>query len=150
MMPDAASVISEAQAGEVHVLPIRVYYEDTDSGGVVYYANYLRYAERARTELLRSIGIDHKYLLEEEGLAFIVRRCDADFRKPARLDDSLEIHTTMEDVKGASAAMVQTVRCGAEVLVVMRVQIACLNTDGRATRLPRPVVARFKQFAYRN
>lgn len=132
-------------AGTTHILPLRVYYEDTDSGGVVYYANYLRYAERARTELLRAIGIDHNELRDQDGLQFAVRRCDADYRLPARLDDALEVHTTIEAIKGASVDMRQTVMRDAQVLVVMDVKIACLTVEGRAARLTTSTVERFKQ-----
>ena len=77
-------------ADGVHVFPVRVYYEDTDAGGIVYYANYLKFAERARTELLRIAGITHSDLMAESGVAFAVRHCAADFIKPARLDDPLD------------------------------------------------------------
>ncbi|HEC14899.1 MAG TPA: YbgC/FadM family acyl-CoA thioesterase [Rhodospirillales bacterium] len=74
-------------AGDPHVFPIRVYFEDTDAGGIVYYANYLKFAERARTEMMRSLGVESSHWLDGEGVVFAVRRCDADYRRPARLDD---------------------------------------------------------------
>ena len=85
-----------------HVYPVRVYYEDTDAGGVVYHSNYLRFAERARTELLREAGIDHVTLMTENGLMFAVRRCEAEYVKPARLDDALEVRTRCFEATGAS------------------------------------------------
>jgi acyl-CoA thioester hydrolase len=85
-----------------HHHPIRVYYEDTDAGGVVYYANYLRFAERARTEFMREAGADHAGMLRDTGLSFFVRRCEVDYLKPARLDDFLQVETQIINVGGAS------------------------------------------------
>ena len=82
---------------DAHIFPLRVYYEDTDAGGIVYYANYLRFAERARTEYLRSVGADHQTLLAEDGIAFTVRQCSVDYMSPAFLDDPLEVHTRLLD-----------------------------------------------------
>lgn len=120
----------------VHVFPLRVYYEDTDSGGVVYYANYLRYAERARTEMLRMIGFPHDRMMVRDGLAFAVRRCEVDYLKPAHLDDALKVHTGAVEIKAASLWADQTVRRDGEDLVRMRVRLACLDRAGRAARLP--------------
>lgn len=132
---------TEARPAHPHVLRLRVYYEDTDAGGVVYYANYLRYAERARTELLRGLGIGQRALADETGLIFAVRRLKADFIAPARLDDDLEIVTTVTGTRGASADMEQVVRRGGDELVRLEVRIACVNARGRATRFP-PALAR--------
>ena len=86
-----------------HVHNLRVYYEDTDAGGVVYYANYLRFIERARTEMLREAGFDHIRLLQERGVAFFVKSVNADYLAPARLDDSLEVHTRVVNLNGGGA-----------------------------------------------
>lgn len=124
-----------------HVYPVRVYYEDTDAGGVVYYANYLRFAERARTELLRDLGVDHMTLLAEDGLMFAVRRCEADYVKPARLDDLLEIGTRFIEASGASFWMAQTVRRADETLAEMKLRLVCVKSDGRPARIPEPLRA---------
>ncbi len=122
-----------------HRLPIRVYYEDTDSGGVVYYANYLKYAERARTEMLREIGSEHQTMKAELGVGFVVRTCNADFQKPARLDDLLEVETEILAVRGASIQMRQSVTRANEALVILEVKLACMNLDGGAARIPEGV-----------
>jgi acyl-CoA thioester hydrolase len=130
----------------VHVFPVRVYYEDTDAGGVVYYANYLKFAERARTDLLRVLGIEQSHLAGEAGLVFVVRRCAADFLRPARLDDGLEIHTGVTDVKGASVDMSQSVRRNGDELVRMEVRIACMKRadPGRPARIPQGIRSAFE------
>ncbi len=106
---------------------VRVYYEDTDAGGVVYYANYLKFFERARTEWLRSLGLNQDRLAQEEGLIFVVRRALLDFARPARLDDMLEV--TVEPIKLARVYvdLVQEARCGAQMLARAEIRVACLN-----------------------
>jgi acyl-CoA thioester hydrolase len=107
--------------------PVRVYYEDTDTGGVVYYANYLKFFERARTEWLRSFGLNQDRLAQEEGLIFVVRRASLDFLRPGRLDDMLEV--TVEPLKLARVyvQLVQEARRDAQVLACAKIQVACLN-----------------------
>ena len=107
--------------------PVRVYYEDTDTGGVVYYANYLKFFERARTEWLRGFGLNQDKLAQEEGLIFVVRRALLDFVRPARLDDMLEV--TVEPLKLARVyvLLAQEARRGAQVLARAEIQVACLN-----------------------
>jgi acyl-CoA thioester hydrolase len=122
-----------------HRLPLRVYYEDTDAGGIVYYANYLKFAERARTELLRSAGLDHPRLLTRHGGLFAVRRCHADFRAPARLDDLLEVRTGVARAGGARVVMAQSVHAGARLLVSIETELAFLDRELRPRRLPEPV-----------
>jgi acyl-CoA thioester hydrolase len=129
--------------GADHVYRLRVFYEDTDSGGVVYYANYLKFAERARTELLRAFGVSQKALAETSGAVFAVRRVEADFLGPAYLDDELEVRTKVLDHGGARVAMGQVIRRNEEDLVRMRVEIACVNAKGRATRIPAAVAGLF-------
>lgn len=126
-MPDAASE---------HVYPVRVYYEDTDAGGVVYYGNYLRFAERARTELLRDLGLDHATLRAEDGLMFAVRRCEVEYVKPARLDDRLEIGTRFIETAGASFWVEQIVRRDSEVLAELKLRLVCVRLDGKPARIP--------------
>ncbi|MEE8214457.1 MAG: tol-pal system-associated acyl-CoA thioesterase [Alphaproteobacteria bacterium] len=126
-----------------HVYRLRVFYEDTDAGGVVYYANYLKFAERARSELLRAFGVSQKALAEAGGPIFTVRRVEADFLRPAYLDDELEVRTTVLERGGARVAMGQVIGRDQEDLVRMRVEIACVNAKGRATRIPEPVAGLF-------
>ncbi len=128
-----------------HCLPVRVYYEDTDSGGVVYYANYLKFAERARTEMLREIGSEHQVMKEELGVGFVVRTCNADYQKPAWLDDLLEVETEILAVRGASVQMRQTVKRDNEPLVIMEVKLACMSFDGKAARIPEGVTTRMTE-----
>lgn len=115
---------------------MRVYYEDTDAGGVVYYANYLRFAERARTEWLRSVGIEQGQLLTHENIAFAVRACHVDFLRPARLDDLLTITTVVADIGNASISMQQAIRKDEELLATLNVRIAVVDTAFRPKRLP--------------
>jgi acyl-CoA thioester hydrolase len=121
--------------------PVRVYYEDTDAGGVVYHANYLRYAERARTEFLRAGGVEQREMRETEDVAFVVRRCTIDYRAPAVLDDALEVVTRITGVRGAALEAVQEVvrRGETEPLVVLDLVIAGVNGRGRPVRLPQKI-----------
>lgn len=119
----------------IHRHPVRVYIEDTDSGGIVYYANYLRFAERARTEMLRSVGISHAEMMEN-GFALAVRRCEVDYLRPARLDDDLTVETRVMELSGASIDLAQRIYGDGVELVRLLVKIVCLNRAGRATRLP--------------
>lgn len=122
-----------------HRFPVRVYWEDTDAGGVVYYANYLRFAERARTEMLRLVGIDQSRLMDDAGVTFAVRRCTVDYRAPARLDDQLEVATAIASVSGASLSMTQKVTRAETDLVRLEVDIACIGPGGRPARLPHEI-----------
>jgi acyl-CoA thioester hydrolase len=133
--------------GKTHVLPVRVYYEDTDAGGIVYHANYLRFAERGRTEMLRAVGIHQNALRAETGLAFAVYKGDVHYMKPAKLDDVLLVETELKELTGASMRVRQTIRRDdGEDLVQFNAQVVCLTADGRAARLPnslRDVLARY-------
>ncbi len=133
--------MSEAGAGAAFSFPVRVYYEDTDAGGVVYHANYLRFAERARTEFLRTIGIEQSALRRQDGLGFVVRRCTVDFRAAARLDDALDVTTRVTGLRAAALEAEQTIRRDGEAdpLVTIDLVIACVNAAGRPARLPEPV-----------
>ncbi len=126
---------------EGHNWPLRVYYEDTDFSGAVYHASYLRFLERARTEMLRACGIDQKRLLGETGLAFVVRKMAIDFQRPAEMDDELAVITTILELAGASLRLQQTIRRGDVILVTAEVLVACVK-QGRATRLPQALRAR--------
>ena len=119
-----------------HRYSVRVYYEDTDAGGVVYYANYLRFAERARTEALRDLGIPHAELLQYFNLMFVVRHIEVDYLRPARLDDSLTVTTEPVEVGGASVVLRQEIGGPAGTCAVLTVRLACVRLDGRPGRLP--------------
>jgi len=122
-----------------HRLTLRVYYEDTDLAGIVYYANYLKFIERGRSEWIRHLGLDQVRLRAECGIVFAVRRVEADYLRPARFDDLLAVESRLEQVSGARIDMAQRVLRGDEVLFVARVQLVCLTVEGRATRLPAGV-----------
>ncbi len=119
-----------------HHFNIRVYYEDTDLAGIVYYANYLKFIERARTEWVRGLGIDQTALRAHHGIVFAVRRIEADYLCPARFDDRLTVDTTATAITGARLFLDQTVRRGAEVLFAARVTLAAVTDTGRPARLP--------------
>ena len=121
----------------VHVLPLRIYYEDTDAAGIVYYANWLRFLERGRTELLRLLGQEHSALRDERGVHWVVRRCTIDYLKPARLDETIEVVTRCGELRGASLDMIQQARRGAEILVRAEIVVACMDAGGRPVRLPQ-------------
>jgi acyl-CoA thioester hydrolase len=117
--------------------PLRVYYEDTDFGGVVYYANYLRYFERARTEWLRSLGIEHQALAREAGLQFVVRRAEIDFLRGARLDDALEVTVEIAERKRTWLMLKQQALRGGEPMASALVQAACVRcADFKPAPLP--------------
>jgi acyl-CoA thioester hydrolase len=126
-----------------HHQPVRVYYEDTDFSGVVYHASYLRFMERGRTNYLRLLGADQRALFDAAerqapGFAFVVRAMSIDFRKPALMDDLLDVVTQAAEVKGASVTMHQRVMRGTEALVEATVQVAFIS-DGRARPIPKPL-----------
>lgn len=122
----------------MHRMTIRIYYEDTDFGGVVYYANYLKFLERGRTEALRDMGVD-QVALKGEGQVFVVRSLAVDYLAPARFDDLVEVRTRAAWVKRASAGMAQEIWRGEQRLVTAEVTIACMGEDGRPRRLPERV-----------
>jgi acyl-CoA thioester hydrolase len=129
--------------GGRHLMPVRVYYEDTDFSGVVYHASYLRFMERGRTNYLRLIGAEHVALFaaaqnEAPGFAFVVRSMQIEFRTPARMDDLLTVVTAPEEVKGASIRLRQQVMRGEAVLVEAQVRVACVS-GGRARPIPKPL-----------
>ena len=135
------------EAGEirdgVHLLPLRVYYEDTDVGGIVYYANYLKFMERGRSDMIRLCGIDQTALLaggdSGEGLMFAVRHCAVDYLKPARFDDEIIVRTWLREMTGATLTMIQEIRRGGDLLVTASVTAAVLSRGGRPRRLPSKI-----------
>jgi acyl-CoA thioester hydrolase len=119
-----------------HELPVRVYFEDTDAGGVVYHARYFAFAERARTEMLRAVGAPLADLAASTGVGFAVRRCTAEFRQPARLDDALTVRTGLKGFEGASIALEQAIWRNATLLVEILLELVCINGRFRPVRVP--------------
>jgi acyl-CoA thioester hydrolase len=118
--------------------PVRVYYEDTDAGGVVYYANYLSFMERARTEWLRALGFEQPALAAEHGVLFVVRAVNIDYLKPSRFNDSLQVTVEVVNVGGSRIRFLQRVLRGDEEIVRADVDVVCVNTDTfRPVRVPR-------------
>ena len=127
--------------GGTHLFPLRVYFEDTDAGGIVYYANYLKFAERARTELLRLSGVNQSDLSRQHRVALTVRSCSIDYLAPARLDDLLEVRSRLVGVGGATITAEQEIKRDGEVLARLDVRVACVKLDGGPARLPRELKA---------
>jgi acyl-CoA thioester hydrolase len=132
----SADALAGRMDGPVHVLLVRVYYEDTDALGLVYYANYLKFLERGRTDMLRLTGIGRHDPApgDAEGL-FVVRRCEIDFLVPARLDDVVEIRTSVAGIGGATLDLDQSIRRDGKVLVSAQIRAACVDSTGRPKRL---------------
>lgn len=137
--------------------PVRVYYEDTDSGGVVYYANYLKFMERARTELLRSIGYEQDELQQELGIIFAVRSASIQYKKPARFNDELNVVTTISSLARASMLFKQSINLEAShhasastgLLTEAEISIACLNAEYfKPQSIPAPIIEKIKQEYY--
>jgi len=126
-----------ANPQSIHRYGLRVYYEDTDAGGVTYHANYFRYAERARTEALREAGIPHAELVAGHNLMLMVRHAEIDYVRPARLDDALIVETETMDVGGATVLLRQTVRGPNGLCATLRIKLACVRIGGnRPARIP--------------
>ena len=125
-----------------HEVTIRVYYEDTDLAGIVYYANYLKFIERARTEWVEALGVDQAALKAREGIVFAVRRVEADYLRPAKFADELVVDTRLQSLGGARIVLEQVVLRGGERLFVSVVTLVCLSEDGHAARLPAEVRAK--------
>ena len=122
-----------------HRFSLRVYYEDTDFGGLVYYANYLKFIERARSEWVRSLGIDQKTLKSEHGVVFAVRHLEADYIVPAQFDDLLEVRTQVERITAARLILSQEVCLGEELLLRAHVTLVAMNVRGKPKRLPAEI-----------
>ena len=127
--------------GREHLLPIRVYYEDTDFTGLVYHANYVRYFERGRSDALRLMGVGHAQLLDGDSpMAFVVTRMDIAFQAPARIDDALMVRTAYRDIKGPRLFITQVIERDGQVLCRAEVEAACIDLKGRPRRPTRGVV----------
>jgi acyl-CoA thioester hydrolase len=130
-------------AGPEHRFALTVYFEDTDTAGVVYYANYLKFMERARSDMIRAVGVDQGAALRTDGSAYFVTQVNIKYRKPARLGDDLVVVSTVEAVRAASVDIHQQVIRGTEQLADARVTAAYLDRDGRPQRQPKDWVERF-------
>ena len=134
-----------SRAGETYRFPVRVYYEDTDAAGVVYYANYLKYMERARTEWLASLGFEVADLERDHGIVFAVHRVEIDYRRPARLGDRLDATLGLAEIHRARLVVLQDLRRDGDVLTHARVTLACLDRAGwRPARIPAAVLGRLE------
>jgi len=133
--------------GKKHILPMRVYYEDTDVSGIVYHANYLRYMERGRSEFLRLAGVHHMVMMSgEEPVAWTIRRIEIDYARPARLDDALEIVTRYRTLAGARITGEQWIKRAGVDLVTAKIEAALITMTGKPRRIPEDVREKLKDF----
>jgi acyl-CoA thioester hydrolase len=143
----AVSPSSGVFEGREHVLPVRVYYEDTDFTGVVYHAGYLRFFGRGRTEFLRAIGVEHAALLQlPEPCAFALTRIAVEFRKAARVDDALEVRTKYHSVRGVRIGAAQRIVRDGALIAEADVEVVCIRPDGRPRRPPPELTQRMASF----
>jgi acyl-CoA thioester hydrolase len=149
--PDIAGRIIRDETGQRHILPVRVYFEDTDAGGVVYHASFVRYAERGRTDFLRLLGTDARRLIDGsesgEPAAFVVRRMTFDYARPGRMDDLLEVETRVKELGGASVTLDQTISRDGVRLVSADVIVVLVAISGRPLRLSGAVREAFQAYA---
>ena len=124
---------------------IKVYYEDTDSGGVVYYANYLKFLERARTEAIISLGYSNKKLLDEYGILIIVKSCKINFIKPARLEDKIHVYSKVNSLKKVSFIMNQSIRLKNQNLVEAEIRLATVNKNGKPSKIPEVLIKKLSK-----
>ena len=115
---------------------IKVYYEDTDSGGVVYYSNYLKYLERARTEMISSIGLSNNKLLEEYKTLIIVKSCNIEYLKSAKLEDKLQIYSSIESFNKASFVMIQNIKKNDNLIIKAKLKLVTVNQEGKPIKIP--------------
>lgn len=144
--PDLAGRIE----GDTHVLPVRVYFEDTDFAGLVYHANFLKFCERGRSDFIRLLGVHHQALAnpeQGEPSVFVVRRIEIDYLRPARLDDVLEVVTRCEEIGGASLTLLQEVRRGETLIVRAKVVVVLVSSSGKPQRLGQLVRGALERFA---
>ena len=142
-MTDMRAANEDAVTGQgpAFVLPVRIYYEDTDAAGIVYYGNYLKFAERARTEMIRDLGFENAEFMGRDGLAFAVRSCGIEYLKSAALDDALEIHSRVTRIGGASLDMEQIVRRNGDVITELTVKLVCIHIAGPSLGKPSRIPA---------
>jgi len=128
---------------KTHKSKFRIYWEDTDGGGIVYYANYLKFCERGRTESLRDLGIEQKKLADEEGIFFVVRKFSGDLLAPARLDDLVEVHTDVKELNNASIVMAQKIVLNGKDIFTGEFLIACVSKELKPARIPANIKDKF-------
>ncbi|MBS0239774.1 tol-pal system-associated acyl-CoA thioesterase [Hyphomicrobium sp. 2TAF46] len=149
--PDLAGRIVQDAEGQRHILPVRVYFEDTDAGGVVYHASYVRFAERGRTDFLRLLGTDARRMIDgtdsREPAAFVVRRMSFDFARPARMDDLLEVETRVKELGAASVTLDQRISRDGVPLVSAEVVVVLVSISGKPLRLSDTVRKAFEAHA---
>lgn len=131
-----SSAPAQKSENKAFIWPVRIYYEDTDAGGIVYHANYLKFAERGRTEYLRSLGYDHRRMLAEDNLILVVRHIEIDYRAPARLDDLLEVRTETASWGNTSIVLNQSIYRADKLLAELKVTIVAVAPEGKAVRIP--------------
>jgi len=137
--------------GREHYYPIRVFYEDTDFSGVVYYANYLRFLERARSSYFRLAGIGHAELLEQDiPLAFVIRKINLDYKRSARIDDVLLVMTTYDTFRGARLMVTQKIFRGEDLVLTADSEAACIDLSGRPRRAPKEMIEKLKPYLLEN
>jgi acyl-CoA thioester hydrolase len=146
--PDIAGRLGRDAEGPLHVLPVRVYFEDTDAGGIAYHASFVRWTERGRSDLIRLLGIDARRLIDDrstshEPAAFVVRRMNMEYLRPGRMDDLLEVVTRAKALGGASVTLLQTVRRGTQPLFEAEVTVVLVTVSGKPLRLPEAIRAAF-------
>lgn len=133
--------------GRVHILPIRIYYEDTDLSGIVYHANYLRYMERGRSEFFRIAGVPRLAMLEQhDPTAWTLRRVSLEYMRPARLDDLIEVHTRATSLTGARMTADQKIWCGNNLLTHGRVEACIITLAGKPRRIPPDIFGKLRPF----
>lgn len=130
----------------LYIYPVRVYYEDTDATGRVYHANYLKFAERARTEMLRGLQIEQSQLKSGSGIFFVVFRCRVAYLSPAVLDDDLAVHSRLIDIKRARIMFDQGIWRQQECITKLEIEIACVNNKGKPTRIPDCVLSKLSGY----
>lgn len=138
--PDIAGRLVDDEAGRRHVLPVRVYFEDTDAGGITYHASYIRWCERGRTDFLRLLGTDSRRMIDGsasfEPAAFVVRRMTCDFLRPSRMDDILEVNTRVKELGGASVTLMQSITCDGRRVFEADVVVVLVAISGKPLRIP--------------
>ena len=122
---------------------IKVYYEDTDSGGVVYYSNYLNFLERARTEMINSLGLSNIKLLNEHNTLIIVKSCNIEYMKPAKLEDNLQIYSSIESLNKASFIIIQNIKKNDDIIVKAKLKLVTVNKKGKPIKIPADLIKRF-------
>ena len=151
--PDLAGRIIDDGAGRRHVLPVRVYFEDTDAGAIIYHASYIRFAERGRTDFLRLLGTDAHAMIDGSDnrapAAFLVRRMTCDFLRPGKMDDLLEVETRVKALGGASVTLLQTITAQGKRLFEAEVTVVLVSMAGKPLRLSDRVREAFESHAAR-